>query len=530
MAEKKEKIIYISGHRNPDTDSICSAMALADLKNKISARQVADEHADRVVYKAVRAGHLNQETRYVMKAFDVTAPTYMRDARTQIKDIFDDKTQSVSGNISLRQAWKTMRAVKKATLAITDSKGHLEGLISTGDIAKSYMAVFDNCILAQAHTPYVNIIDTVEGELLAGDAKQCVTSGKVVISTANTEIIKDHIDAGDVVILGNRYEAQLCALEQHASVIIVCDGATVSRTIRKIAGDNGCAVISTAYDTYAVARLINQKERIRDFPVVTEDDCYAGMISRRNLIDMNKKKFILVDHNEADQAINGIEETEIVEIIDHHKLGTIETIKPVNVRNQPVGCTATIIYQMYIENDIEISKTVAGLLCSAIISDTLLFRSPTCTPLDELAAEKLAEIAGLDMEAHAVAMFDAGSDLKSKTNEEILYQDFKKFKSGDTTFGVGQVTSMNAEELKKLKDKMKPFLESARTKENVDMLFLLLTDILSENSYVIYTGAEAENILSQGFNQMPVDGEALLEGVVSRKKQFVPVMMGMLMA
>ena len=236
---------------------------------------------------------------------------------------------------------------------------------------------------------------------------------------------------------------------------------------------------------------------------------------------MNKKKFILVDHNEADQAINGIEETEIVEIIDHHKLGTIETIKPVNVRNQPVGCTATIIYQMYIENDIEISKTVAGLLCSAIISDTLLFRSPTCTPLDELAAEKLAEIAGLDMEAHAVAMFDAGSDLKSKTNE---------FKSGDTTFGVGQVTSMNAEELKKLKDKMKPFLESARTKENVDMLFLLLTDILSENSYVIYAGAEAENILSQGFNQMPVDGEALLEGVVSRKKQFVPVMMGMLMA
>ena len=245
---------------------------------------------------------------------------------------------------------------------------------------------------------------------------------------------------------------------------------------------------------------------------------------------MNKKQFILVDHNEADQAINGIEETEIVEIIDHHKLGTIETIKPVNVRNQPVGCTATIIYQMYIENDIKISKTIAGLLCSAIISDTLLFRSPTCTPLDKLAAGKLAEIAGVDLEAHAVAMFDAGSDLKSKSDEEILYQDFKKFKSGDTTFGVGQVTSMNVEELKKLKDKMKPFLESARTKENMDMLFLLLTDILSENSYVIYAGAEAENILSQGFNQTPVDGEALLEGVVSRKKQFVPVMMGMLMA
>ena len=560
MTDKKKKTIYISGHKNPDTDSICSAMALADLKNKIAEKQMMEEISGQVVYQAVRAGHLNQETRYVMKAFDVTAPTYMRDARTQIKDIFDNKTESVSGNISLRQAWKTMRAVKKATLAITDKEGHLEGLISTGDIAKSYMAVFDNCILAQARTPYENIIDTVEGELLAGNADQHVTSGKVVISTANTEIIRAHIDEGDVVILGNRYEAQLCALEQHASVIIVCDGAPVSRTIRKIAGDNDCAVISTAYDTYAVARLINQslpvsyfmtkdnlvvfkensyvddikdimmKERIRDFPVVTEDDCYAGMISRRNLIDMNKKQFILVDHNEADQAINGIEETEIVEIIDHHKLGTIETIKPVNVRSQPVGCTATIIYQMYIENDIKISKTIAGLLCSAIISDTLLFRSPTCTPLDKLAAGKLAEIAGVDLEAHAVAMFDAGSDLKSKSDEEILYQDFKKFKSGDTTFGVGQVTSMNVEELKKLKDKMKPFLESARTKENMDMLFLLLTDILSENSYVIYAGAEAENILSQGFNQTPVDGEALLEGVVSRKKQFVPVMMGMLMA
>lgn len=245
-------------------------MALADLKNKIAEKQMMEEISGQVVYQAVRAGHLNQETRYVMKAFDVTAPTYMRDARTQIKDIFDNKTESVSGNISLRQAWKTMRAVKKATLAITDKEGHLEGLISTGDIAKSYMAVFDNCILAQARTPYENIIDTVEGELLAGNADQHVTSGKVVISTANTEIIRAHIDEGDVVILGNRYEAQLCALEQHASVIIVCDGAPVSRTIRKIAGDNDCAVISTAYDTYAVARLINQSLPVSYF--MTKDN------------------------------------------------------------------------------------------------------------------------------------------------------------------------------------------------------------------------------------------------------------------
>lgn len=563
MSSRKKKTIYVIGHRNPDTDSICSAIALANLKNKIAEKKdgsCAENWPEQVVYKAVRAGHLNQETRYVLKQFGMSVPTYMRDARTQISDINYSVTESIRDNISLRQAWKIMRTVSKSTLAITDEDGQLKGVITTSDIAKSYMAVFDNCILAKARTPFENIIDTLNGSLVAGNGDGCVEQGKVVISTANTEIIRQHIGEGDVVILGNRYEAQLCALEQRASVIIVCDGAPVSRTIRKIAGGTGCAVISTEYDAYTVARLINQslpvrhfmtkdnlitfkennyiddirpvmmKERIRDFPIVTEDNHYTGMISRRNLIDMDKKQMILVDHNEADQAIAGINEVEVMEIIDHHKLGTIETIKPVIVRNQPVGCTATIIYQMYVENNIEISATMAGLLCSAIISDTLLFRSPTCTVLDKMVACKLAEIAGIDPEAHAKAMFDAGSDLKSKSNEEIFYQDFKKFKAGDKSFGVGQITSMNTEELKTLAEKLKPFLEVARKKEDADMIFFLLTDILGENSYVIYAGQEAGEVISQGFNREPENGGVLLEGVVSRKKQFVPVMMGMMMA
>lgn len=563
MSSRKKKTIYVIGHRNPDTDSICSAIALANLKNKIARKKdgnCAENWPEHVVYKAVRAGHLNQETRYVLKQFGVSVPTYMRDARTQISDINYSVTESIRDNISLRQAWKIMRTVSKSTLAITDEDGQLKGVITTSDIAKSYMAVFDNCILAKARTLFENIIDTLNGTLVAGNGDGCVEQGKVVISTANTEIIRQHIGEGDVVILGNRYEAQLCALEQRASVIIVCDGAPVSRTIRKIAGGTGCAVISTEYDAYTVARLINQslpvrhfmtkdnlitfkennyiddirpvmmKERIRDFPIVTEDNHYTGMISRRNLIDMDKKQMILVDHNEADQAIAGINEVEVMEIIDHHKLGTIETIKPVIVRNQPVGCTATIIYQMYVENNIEISATMAGLLCSAIISDTLLFRSPTCTVLDKMVACKLAEIAGIDPEAHAKAMFDAGSDLKSKSNDEIFYQDFKKFKAGDKSFGVGQITSMNTEELKTLAEKLKPFLEVARKKEDADMIFFLLTDILGENSYVIFAGQEAGEVISQGFNREPENGGVLLEGVVSRKKQFVPVMMGMMMA
>ena len=570
MSNKKRKTIYVIGHRNPDTDSICSAISLANLKNKMAKKKdviaaisasYSESQPGDVFYKAVRAGHLNQETRYVLKKFGVSAPTYMRDARTQISDVNYSVPKSVTDGISLRQAWKIMRTISKSTLAVTDGEGHLQGLITTSDIAKSYMAVFDNCILAKANTPIENIIDTLNGTLLAGSSEVSVSKGKVVISAANTEIMRQHIDEGDVVILGNRYEAQLCAIEQHASMIIVCDGAPVSRTIKKIAASNGCAVISTAYDTYAAARLINQslpirhfmtqqeqiikfkennyiddirsvmmKERFRDFPIVTEDNRYVGMISRRNLIDMDKKRMILVDHNEADQAIAGINETEVIEIVDHHKLGTIETIKPVIVRNQPVGCTATIVYQMYIENNIEISPSIAGLLCSAIISDTLLFRSPTCTPVDRLVALKLAEIAGIDPEAHAVAMFDAGSDMKSKSVEEIFYQDFKKFKSGDKAFGVGQITSMNTEELRGLKERMKPFLEQARKKEDTDMIFFMLTDILAENSYLIFAGKEADDVIARGFNKEPVNNEILLEGVVSRKKQFVPVMMGMLMA
>ena len=445
------------------------------------------------------------------------------------------------------------------TLPVTRGE-KLEGLITIGDIATSYMEVYDNNILATARTQYRNIVKTLDGTLISGNEHGYFLNGKVVIAASSPDLMENFIEKDDLVILGNRYESQLCAIEMDASCLVICQGANISKTIKKMAEERDIVIIQTPHDTFTAARLINQsipvkyfmsrdnleifhlndyvehvkevmsKTKYRDFPILDNKGKFCGFLSRRRLMTSRKKQVILVDHNEKSQAVNGIEEAEVQEIIDHHRLGGLETIGPVYFRNQPVGCTATIIYQMYQESGVEVEPQMAGLLCSAIISDTLLFRSPTCTPLDELAAEKLAEIAGLDMEAHAVAMFDAGSDLKSKTNEEILYQDFKKFKSGDTTFGVGQVTSMNAEELKKLKDKMKPFLESARTKENIDMLFLLITDILSENSYVIYAGAEAENILSQGFNQMPVDGEALLEGVVSRKKQFVPVMMGMLMA
>ena len=545
----KNQKVFVMGHKNPDTDSICSAIAYANLKNKITGEK----------YIAKRAGEVNGETAYVLDKFQVSVPSLLDNVHLQVKDMDIRHIEGVSGHMSIKDAWARMKDENIKTLPVTRGE-KLEGLITIGDIATSYMEVYDNNILATARTQYRNIVKTLDGTLISGNEHGYFLNGKVVIAASSPDLMENFIEKDDLVILGNRYESQLCAIEMDASCLVICQGANISKTIKKMAEERDIVIIQTPHDTFTAARLINQsipvkyfmsrdnleifhlndyvehvkevmsKTKYRDFPILDNKGKFCGFLSRRRLMTSRKKQVILVDHNEKSQAVNGIEEAEVQEIIDHHRLGGLETIGPVYFRNQPVGCTATIIYQMYQESGVEVEPQMAGLLCSAIISDTLLFRSPTCTPLDELAAEKLAEIAGLDMEAHAVAMFDAGSDLKSKTNEEILYQDFKKFKSGDTTFGVGQVTSMNAEELKKLKDKMKPFLESARTKENIDMLFLLLTDILSENSYVIYAGAEAENILSQGFNQMPVDGEALLEGVVSRKKQFVPVMMGMLMA
>ena len=402
--------IYVIGHKNPDTDSICSAIAYAELKNLLHGGG----------YVAARAGQINQETQYVMNFFQTQPPIYVSDVMTDVSDIEIRKTQGVSGQISLKKAWNMMRALGVVTLPITDNQ-RLQGLITIGDIANAYMDVYDNCILSVAKTPYKNILETLDAELLIGEPDAVFDKGEVVIAAANPDVMEDYIHQGDMVILGNRYESQLCAIEMEADCIIVCEGAAVSMTIKKLAQERGCTVITTPYDTYTAARLINQSmpisyfmktenlitfeetdvideikevmasKRHRDFPILDKDGYYLGMISRRNLLGAKGKQVILVDHNEKNQAVAGIENAEILEIIDHHRLGTIQTMSPVFFRNQPLGCTATIIYQMYQEAGIKVEPKIAGLLCSAIVSDTLLFRSPTCTPVDEMAARALAD-------------------------------------------------------------------------------------------------------------------------------------------
>jgi len=545
MPKEAHKVVVI-GHRNPDTDSICSAIAYAELKNRTST----------LVCEPRRAGKMNQETEFVLKKFDVTPPRMCTDVNPKIRDVDYREMPGIPGSTSLRRAWKIMRDQQIDTLSITSADNELEGIITVKDLATANMDVFDTAVLAKSRTSYKNILETLNGTMVVGNADAVCTTGHIKIGTATPEMLESSVEKGDIVILSNRYESQLCAIEKEASLLIICNGAKVGRTIQRIADETGVAIMTTPEDTYAAGKLISQcapisyymtrdnilkftlvtpvadvlrvmaKVRHRYFPILDEDGKYCGMVSRRNVIALRKRRIILVDHNEATQAVEGFDQAEILEIIDHHRIGSLETSGPVYFRNQPVGCTATIITQMYDENGVDIPPQIAGLLLAAILSDTLAFRSPTCTPVDENAAKRLAKIAGVDIEEFSTEMFEAGEKLDGKTPEEVFLQDFKVFMCGDIRFGVAQGSYMTRKNLQAAQALLQPYLEEARNKQNVEDLYMLLTDVPKEESVVICTGRYAAEVLSNGFESQPAaDGSWTLPGVVSRKKQFIPAMM-----
>ena len=545
MPKEAHKVVVI-GHRNPDTDSICSAIAYAELKNRTST----------LVCEPRRAGKMNQETEFVLKKFGVTPPRMCTDVNPKIRDVDYREMPGIPGSTSLRRAWKIMRDQQIDTLSITSADNELEGIITVKDLATANMDVFDTAVLAKSRTSYKNILETLNGTMVVGNADAVCTTGHIKIGTATPEMLESSVEKGDIVILSNRYESQLCAIEKEASLLIICNGAKVGRTIQRIADETGVAIMTTPVDTYAAGKLISQcapisyymtrdnilkftlvtpvadvlrvmaKVRHRYFPILDEEGKYCGMVSRRNVIALRKRRIILVDHNEATQAVEGFDQAEILEIIDHHRIGSLETSGPVYFRNQPVGCTATIITQMYDENGVDIPPQIEGLLLAAILSDTLAFRSPTCTPVDENAAKRLAKIAGVDIEEFSTEMFEAGEKLDGKTPEEVFLQDFKVFMCGDIRFGVAQGSYMTRKNLQAAQALLQPYLEEARNKQNVEDLYMLLTDVPKEESVVICTGRYAAEVLSNGFESRPAaDGSWTLPGVVSRKKQFIPAMM-----
>ena len=545
MPKTAHKVVVI-GHRNPDTDSICSAIAYAELKNKTSS----------LVCEARRAGRMNQETEFVLKRFGVAPPRMCTDVNPKIRDVDYREMPGIPGSTSLRKAWEIMRDQQIDTLPITSADNELEGIITVKDIATANMDVFDTGVLATSRTTYKNILETLGGTMVVGNENAVCTTGHIKIGTATPEMLENNVEKGDIVILTNRYESQLCAIEKEASLLIICNGAKVGRTIQRIAEETGVAIMTAPCDTYAAGKLMSQcapisyymtrddimkftlvtpvadvtrvmaKVRHRYFPILDEDGKYCGMVSRRNIIALRKRRIILVDHNEATQAVEGFDQAEILEIIDHHRIGSLETSGPVYFRNQPVGCTATIITQMYDENGVEIRPQIAGLLLAAILSDTLVFRSPTCTPVDVSTAHRLAKIAGVEIDAFASEMFEAGEKLDGKTPEEVFLQDFKVFMCGDVRFGVAQGSYMTRKNLKAAQQLLTPYLPEACGKQNVEDLYMLLTDVPKEESVVICTGRHAGEMPRSGFEKEPEeDGSWVLPGVVSRKKQFIPALM-----
>ena len=539
--EVNENKIYVVGHKNPDTDSICSAIAYAALKKELTGKH----------YVARRAGRLNEETQYVLEYFGVEVPKLLSDLRVQVRYVDLRRAENLNGSVSIKTAWAQMKELNIKTLPI-GRNNKLEGLITVGDIARSYMDVYDSNILARSKTQYRNIASTIDGKIISGNEHSYVSKGKVAIAASSRQLMSDFVDEDDLVILGDRIEAQQLAIDINVSCMVVCGDARIPNEILKQAKEKEIVVIASPHDTFTVARLINQsipvrhfmtkdelitfypkdyvddvkevmaRKKYRDFPVVDINGDFQGFISRRRLLNCRKKQVILVDHNEESQAVDGIEQADVLEIIDHHRLNSIQTIGPVVFRNQPVGCTATIIYQMYQEYNKPVNPVIAGLLCSAIISDTLLFRSPTCTLLDEDAAKELAEIAGINMKELAQAMFKAGSNLQGKSAEEICFLDFKQFTVNDTVFGVGQVNSMSAKELTEIKTQIESELDKIRQNHRLDMIFFMLTNIMTESSELLCVGPEAREKAISAFDLNGKSDTLYLKGVVSRKKQLVP--------
>lgn len=534
-------VIYVTGHKNPDSDSICAAYAYAEFKNKIGDIETI----------ACRLGNVNQETQYILDYFNAEAPQLLKTVKLKVEDLQFDNISPVSPELSLKTAWTIMRDKNIKTLPVADENDHLLGVLAVSNLTSCYMDIWDNRILAKSNTTLDNIIDTLSAKASYINENLTTFPGKIVVSSMQPDTMTGHIEEGDIAIVGDREEAQAELIKLNVSLMIVTGGYAPSQNIIELAKEHGVTVIVTQHDSFTTSRLLVQsipvgyvmvkenivsfttddlvddikgimtETRFRSYPVLDQNGRVVGTVSRYHLISNHKKKVIQVDHNERGQSVDGLEDAEIVEIIDHHRVADIQTNNPIYFRNEPVGSTSTIVAKCFFENGIRPSRKAAGLLCGAIISDTLLFRSPTCTPQDQYTCKKLAEIADINIEKFAKEMFKAGTSLKGKTVEQIFNSDFKPFTIEDTKVGIAQVNTMDIEGFMPLKEEMLNYMDQKAKEAGLDMVMLLLTDILNEGSEILVTGAKPE-IVEKAFNVTLKDKGAFLPGVLSRKKQVVP--------
>jgi len=533
-------VIYITGHRNPDTDSICSAISYAEFKNKMGVNAIP-----------IRLGEISRETQFVLDYFGVKAPKLVDTVKTQIADLDIDTVTPIAPETSLKTAWSMIRKNSVKTLPVVDDEDKLIGVASQSNLTSSYMDIWDTNVIEKSSTKLENILDTLSAKCIYASEKNPKFTGKVVVAAMDPESAGEFIDSGDIVICGNREDAQNVALNCNASLMIITGNHLISDDILSRAKEINCSIIVTPYDTFTSSRLIPQsipvshvmakdnlvsfktddliddvrevmlQTRYRSYPVVNSANKVIGSISRYHLISKNKKKVILVDHNEKDQSVHGLEDAEILEIIDHHRIGGMDTGSPIYFRNEPVGCTATIVASRFFESGIRLSKKIAGLLCAAIISDTLLFKSPTSTVTDKLIIDRLSNIANIDPEKFAKEMFKAGSSLEGKTPAQILNQDFKPFTMGDIKVGVGQISTMDTEGFEAVRKDVVELMEKTAATDGYGLVLLMVTDILKGGSELIAVG-EYTDVVSRAFGVTLEGNSAYAPGLLSRKKQVIP--------
>ncbi len=530
------KATFIFGHKKPDTDSVCSAIALSDLMNKLGNNTIP-----RII------GDLNSETKFVLNYFNVPVPRYLNDVRLQIRDVSYGKGLFCYDKDSLYDVIQYLRDNHLSSIPLVNSTNHYIGLLSMKNIANVLIS-WDYDII---NTSYDNIIKTLNGRrILRFDDE---IKGNVLVASYRSTTFINTVELGsnDILIVGDRHSIIENAIEKGVKLIIITGNNLIKQKHIEMAKKRHVNIIKTPLRTFNVIKVIgmcnyaktlceydniktfSEFDYIRDFneehnklrhkvyPIVNRHGECLGLIQPSDINNKVRKKVFLVDHNEKEQSVDGLDDAEIVGIIDHHKLGTIGTIQPINFRTMTVGCTATIIYQLYQSSNVSIPKNIAGLLLSAIISDTLLFRSPTTSEEDIKAAHKLARIGNINIDDYAIKMFKAGSSIKGKTMQEVLFADLKDYNEGDYKLGLAQINTLNIDEIKSREEELIEVIEKESRLKDFDILAFFITDIINEASYVYYS-EKSKNILEKAFDIEKIEQGYYLPKIVSRKKQILP--------
>ncbi|SNU96450.1 Probable manganese-dependent inorganic pyrophosphatase [Megamonas hypermegale] len=535
-----EKNIYVIGHRNPDTDSICSAIAYANLKNVMGAKNVV----------AARAGSINKETKYALDYFKAQAPQLITDIYPRVSDIAISVTKKVKTTDNLRTLGMAMKEAGLRSVPVVDEEDKLVGMASVSDLAKAYFQEITLDSVSASGASIVDIENVIEAKVLVKGNDTAKITGDIKVIASCIERVADTIKAGEIVIIGNRPEkAYDKCIDLGVSCMIITSDAVVSEEIIAKAKDKNVIVLTTAFDTYSTARLISQcapvssimttnvvsfkptdmisdvkgileTNEYRNYPVV-ENGKLVGIVSKDKFMMPEKQSIIMTDHNELGQAVEGIESGKIIEVVDHHRFGGLQTSDPIFINVRPVGCTCTIVTNMYQQNNVEIPQQIAGLLLSAIISDTVLFKSPTCTQADKDAVEYLAKIAGVDYKEYGLAMLKAGADIGDMTPADIVKNDSKEFQIGNYPMLISQLSVMDTDQVMAMKDEILANMAQVCEKEGYAMSLVIVTDIINEGSYLLFSG-EPKNLIGEAFKQDASKSVMYLPGVMSRKKQIVP--------